>query len=120
MENKSPEHAEFSFRLNPAGSELTVYIKCAGIATGTYSIQFGFPGRPDQTREGNIERPEKHQFPADSGLVSIGVRVKSVPFLASDPGSYQVIVEQPGGSRLETPAMPYETQPRITIEEIRE
>jgi len=118
MENEPPEVREFSFKLNPAGSELTVYLKCTGIATGAYSIQFGFPGKADQTREGNIERPEMHQFPADSGFTTIGVRVKSVPFLASDPGGYQVIIEQAGGSRLETPALPYETQPRITIEEV--
>ena len=117
MESKPPEVREFSFKLNPAGSELTVYIKCMGIATGTYSIQFRFPGKSDQTREGNIEHPEKHLFPADSGFTAIGIRVTSVPFMASDPGSYQVIVEQPGGARLETPAMPYETQPQITIEQ---
>lgn len=118
MESKPPEVREFSFKLNPAGSDLTVYLKCAGIATGAYSIQFGFPGKSDQTREGNIERPETHQFPAGSGLASIGVRVNAVPFLASDPGSYQVIVEQPGGSRLETPTMPWEVRPRIVVEEV--
>ena len=87
-----------------------------GIATGTYTIQFSFPGKPVQTREGNIERPEKHQFPADSDLATIDIRVHSVPFLSSDPGGYQVVVEQPGGNRLETPSMPYETKPHIIIE----
>ena len=119
MESKPAEVREFSFKLNRAGSFLTVYVKCVGIATGTYSIQFRFPGKVDQAREGNIERPEKHQFPAGSGFTTIGVHVSSVPFMASDPGSYQVIVEQPGGSRLETPAMPYEIHPRIVIEGVQ-
>jgi hypothetical protein len=118
MSNEAPTGSLFSFKLDPNGKDLTVFLKCTGITTGTYSIQFAFPGKSDQFREGNIEKPETHMFPAGGGLTKIGVRVKAVPFLASDPGSYQVIVEQPGGSRLETPAMPYDAQPEIIIESV--
>jgi hypothetical protein len=104
-----------SFKLNPLGQDVTVFLKCSGIATGTYSIQFGIPGQSDQARTGNIESPERHHFPAGSELSQVMVKVKSVPFLASEPGGYQITIEQPGGERLETPVMPYSTEVEITI-----
>jgi len=116
MADESSLVRSFSFKLDPAGQNLTVFLKCMGISTGTYTVQFGLPGKSDQIRTGNIESPEKHQFPAESELTKVGVSVKSVPFLASDPGSYMVTVEQSGGNRLETPLMPYSAQVEVVIE----
>jgi hypothetical protein len=115
MADESTGVQPLSFKLDPAGKELSVVLKCKGVATGTYTIQFGIPGQPDQVRTGNIETPERHQFPASGELARINISVKSVAFLSTDPGSYQITVEQPGGERLETPFMPNTTQVLIEL-----
>lgn len=106
----------FKFILDPAGKEFIVFLTCAGIATGSYSLQFELTDQPTQNKEGNIENPSKYRFAANAGIRKVRASVKSVSFLASDPGSYQVIVEQAGGNRLETPALSYSAQPEIVIE----
>jgi hypothetical protein len=116
MESGATSAQVFSFRLDPAGKELVVFLKCTGIATGSYSFRFEFPGKTTQTKEGDIEIPEKHRFSANEGLSKILVKVKSVPFLASDPGGYQVAVEQVEGKRFETPPLGYSSQAEILIE----
>lgn len=115
MADESVASQSLSFGFDPSGQDLSVVLKCKGIATGTYTIQFRIPGQSDQVRTGNIESPERHQFPAGSDLTGIKVSVKSVSFLASDPGAYQVTVEQPGGERLETPMMPFSTVVHIAV-----
>ena len=104
-----------SFKLDPSGQDLMVLLKCSGIATGSYTVQFGIQGQSVQARTGNIESPEQHHFPAGGELSRVTVMVKSVPFLASDPGGYKVLIEQPGGERLETPVMPYSAQVEVII-----
>lgn len=115
MADESTGVQPLSFKLDPAGKDVSVLLKCKGIATGTYTIQFGVSGQSDQVRTGNIEFPERHQFPASSELTRITIKVKSVPFLASDPGGYQVTIEQPGGELLETPMLPYSTLVEVVI-----
>jgi hypothetical protein len=115
MADESSVTKSLSFKLDPSGQDLSVMLKCKGIATGIYTVQFRIPGQSDQVRTGNIETPERHQFPAGAELTGITVSVKSVPFLASDPGGYQLFVEQPGGERIETPLMPYDTVVEIII-----
>ena len=115
MADEASATQPLSFRLDPSGQDLSVMLKCKGIATGTYTIQFRIPGESNQVRTGNIESPERHQFPASGELTGIAISVKSVSFLASDPGSYQVTIEQPGGERLETPMMPYSTVVEVTV-----
>lgn len=117
MESKSSPPNVFEFKLDPAGKEVIVFLRCEGIATGTYRLQFeSTSGTTLQTREGNIETPEKHQFTPSGGLRKISVEVKSVAFFAGEPGSYRVTVEQVGGNRLETPPLGYGTRAEITIE----
>jgi len=115
MADESTGIERLSFKLNPAGKDLSVLLKCKGIATGTYMIQFHAPGQLDQVRTGNIESPERHQFPAGGALTRVTVKVSSVPFLASDPGGYHLIIEQPGGERIETPMMPYSALVEVRI-----
>lgn len=106
----------FTFKLNPTGQELVVLLKCAGIATGSYSIEFAYPDRPGQVKEGNIEKPTELRLAPGEGLTKITVKVKSVSFFAADPGSYQVVIAQAGGNCLETPALSYGAEAQIGIE----
>jgi hypothetical protein len=105
----------FTYKLNPTGKELVVLLKCVGYATGSYAIGFERPNQALQTKTGNIEKPEEIRLAPGDGLTKITVKINSVSFCAEDPGSYQIVIEQAGGSRLETPALPYGAEAQVVI-----
>jgi len=117
MESLSTSVRTFEFRVNPTGKDVVVSLKCVGIATGTYWLRFeSAMDSAVREQEGNIEKPAQYRFAAGSGLRKVAVRIRAVPFSASDPGGYRVIVEQADGNRLETPELTHNVQVEISVQ----
>ena len=90
------------FKYKPAGGEITVYLVCGGIATGSYAFKFGFVDGSTRDKEGNIEKPDKYKFKAEEGLKTIEVKITSVPFMAAEPGTYTLMFQQEGEAQQKT------------------